>query len=239
QPNTTYYFRVASLNHANAKSTYTVLAATATLSFQPTSMGNLTFKQDDLKSTVQESSITVRFGRLPLASEHGSSMTSQGYLLEALSSSGVLYSSRTYSVSASTLTIGKAPDSLLERCAVYSFRVASYNLNGTTGAYTALGSTTTVEDWGTAVAESVIAAGSLELGTEYVIGTELNVTNSGNCPSTYWVRAATITAGSPWTISASSGTDTFTLQAAFNSALPVLGDFVEADKLTDTPAASS
>ncbi len=246
ETNTTYYFRVASLNHASQMSTYTVLGATSTLSFQPNTLGSAVFKDDTGKSTAFESSITANWARLALASEQGSSMTSQGYLLEAsstnfsaLSPAGTLHSSRTFSVLASTLAVGVGADPALERCTTYYFRVASFNWNGTTSAYTSLGSTMTVIDWGTVMAQATINAGGLELATEYVIGTGITVTNTGNCATTYWIKAATITAASPWTIDTSSGTDTFTLQAAFNSAEPGLGDFVDLDKVTDTPGASS
>ena len=129
-PNTSYYFRVGSLNWDDTPD-YTALASTSTLANTPQSLP-VTYLQVNL------SSITVNWAALPPTP---SSDTSEGYELDASSTnftSGLIYSSITFDNSKSTLTV-----SGLDRNTTYYFRVGSFNWDDTPD-YTALGSTSTL-----------------------------------------------------------------------------------------------
>ncbi|MBI5594490.1 MAG: hypothetical protein HY928_00220, partial [Elusimicrobia bacterium] len=139
--NTTYYFRVGTLGHSHGAN-FILLGSTVTLARAPGSLGaNKTYL------AVFPSSVTVAWTGFPLASVHGASNSAQGFLLEASSTNfgaqtpgGVVHSSFTTSVLASTLTV-LAP--ALDPNTTYYFRVASLNHIGALTTL-ALGSTTTL-----------------------------------------------------------------------------------------------
>ncbi|MEK7389191.1 MAG: fibronectin type III domain-containing protein, partial [Elusimicrobiota bacterium] len=120
-PNTTYELRVAALNFNNAPS-MTALASTSTLSSAP-----LVLPETFLG--VFETSATVAWAKHPAAPPDASSKTAEGYLLQASSTNfaallpgGLVHSSATTAIAASTLTLTG-----LERNTTYYFRVASLN----------------------------------------------------------------------------------------------------------------
>ncbi|MFA6004378.1 MAG: fibronectin type III domain-containing protein, partial [Elusimicrobiota bacterium] len=134
QPNTTYFYRVASLNWLG-RPNYSAVAAVSTLADPAAALapGFL---------AVNESSATVRWAALPAGP---SSATCEGYRLEAsstdfgaLAPGGLAYSSATAQVRASTLTVqGLDPNT------IYYYRVASLNWSGTPH-YTILSATSTL-----------------------------------------------------------------------------------------------
>ncbi|HAH06051.1 MAG TPA: hypothetical protein DCM05_05895 [Elusimicrobia bacterium] len=231
-PNTTYYYRVASLNWASAWSTYTHLGATSTLSFPP-NPAEETFLE------VFETSATANWVAMPTEAQDASSKSASGYILEASSTDfgvfkpgGAVYSSMTFNLALSTLTVGWAE--ALDYCTTYYFRVGALNHNASPN-YRALGSTPTLIDHGAAFLTKTLNIGNVDVNTDFLITTGLVVKNLGTCPTSYSIKAATVTTDSPWVISTSSGTDEFTLQAGFNAAQPGADDFGEEDKLSDSP----
>jgi len=76
--------------------------------------------------------------------------------------------------------------------------------------------------------------GLVLLNQEVLVTTSNRVTSVGNVAQTYSIHASTVSAGSPWTISTSSGLDAFTLQTLFNSIEPAAGDLGENNKLLDS-----
>ncbi|MBI2362634.1 MAG: hypothetical protein HYV15_04560, partial [Elusimicrobia bacterium] len=139
--NTTYYFRVGTLGHSHAAN-FILLGSMATLARPPVSLGETkTFLG------VFPSSVTVAWSGFPLAATHGSSNSAQGFRLDASSTNfgaflpgGVVYSSFTATVLASTLTV-ESP--ALDPNTTYYFRVSALNhLNALTTLH--LGATTTL-----------------------------------------------------------------------------------------------
>jgi hypothetical protein len=118
----------------------------------------------------------------------------------------------------------------------YYFRVGSLDWGGSAN-LTSLGSTRTVaSEIGVIISTENLDIGEVNLNTELVISTSFLVTSLGNVAQTYALRATTVTAGSPWTISLSSATDAFTLQALFNASQPVSSAFADDDKMLDAAA---
>jgi hypothetical protein len=238
QANTTYTFRVGSLNWASAVSSYTYLDSTSTLANAPSATGP---EPDYWTFKVHYTSVTVAWAALPAASVHGASNTCEGYVVEASSTDfgaalpgGDVYSSATYNVSLSTLILGA--DAPFDACTQTYFRVASLNWTGATNYYV-IGSTRN-EDQGAVLAVHDFSLGSIPVNSEAVLTTGFTVANPA-CKGTFWLKAEPITGGTPWSIATSSGTDTFTLQAVFNAAQPGSTDFGGDDYLTATEAASS
>ncbi|MBI5623512.1 MAG: hypothetical protein HY924_07030, partial [Elusimicrobia bacterium] len=117
-PNTTYYFRVASINWASALSPYTSLGSTSTLA-------------DRVKGAqfagVFGASMTANWVSLPSAPPDASSKTAEGYLLQlsmAPDFTGTVFSSSTPNTALSTLSIS----GLLSETTYYA-RVAALNWN--------------------------------------------------------------------------------------------------------------
>ncbi|MDE2143812.1 MAG: fibronectin type III domain-containing protein, partial [Elusimicrobia bacterium] len=133
-PNTTYYYRAASLNWAQAPN-YATVGAAATLA-DPAAALNPAFLD------VFTSSATGRWAALPVSP---SSATSEGYRLElsstnfgALSPGGLVYSSATTAAAAGALTV-----SGLDPNTTYYSRVASLNWDAAAD-YTTLSATSTL-----------------------------------------------------------------------------------------------
>ena len=232
-PNTTYFFRAAALNWAGALSSYTALGSTATLALPPVALGE-SFLMVGLASA------TANWAAFAESPPEASSASAQGYVLQASSTNfgaltpgGAVYSSTTWNVLSSTLTIDVSPAHL---CAPHYFRAASLNWNGAPN-YTVIGSTR-AEDYAVVVSTQDLDIGLLDLDTEIVISTSLLVSNIG-CPVTYQIKVTTITPGSPWAVSTTSGTDAYTLQALFSTAQPASVSFADIDKLSDAAATAT
>jgi len=191
---------------------------------------------------VAPTSAAAQWAARPTLLQDVSSMTSQGYLVEASSTNfgaltlgGVIYSSMTPNVALSTLTIGIVPPPE-HLCVDHYFRVASLNWSSRRN-YTVLGSTRSTE-YGVLVSTQDLEVGGIDVNTTVVISTSLLVTNR-ECPVTYQIKVEALTPGTPWVVAASPGADAFTVSARFSSDIPTAGDFIAADKLTTTPAAST
>ncbi|MFA5859416.1 MAG: SBBP repeat-containing protein [Elusimicrobiota bacterium] len=78
------------------------------------------------------------------------------------------------------------------------------------------------------------AFGTLQVNMSSITATVAIVTNTGNMVATWDLRAATTTAGSPWQIATTSGTDRFVLYTGLNATRPSSIDFGDEDKLTDS-----
>ncbi len=91
-----------------------------------------------------------------------------------------------------------------------------------------------VPDYGVTVSPSLITVGNVALNQNYLVTTGVTVTSVGNMGTTYELKATTVTAASPWKISASQGTDQFTMQGLFNSVQPGLGDYTASDRMLDS-----
>lgn len=212
------------------RSTFTTLAAPVTLLSE--SFLDVTF-----------SSGSAQWAARPSLLQDVSSMTSEGYLVEASSTNfgiltpgGVIYSSFTPNVSLSTLAIAILP-APAHLCVDHYFRVASVNWIGARN-YTILGSTRAPDDYGVVVSTQDLDIGGIDINTTIVISTSLLLANVA-CPVTYQLKVEALTPGTPWVVAASPGQDAFTVSARFNTVEPALGAFVVADKLTTTPASST
>lgn len=235
--NTTYFAQIWLLDSdgnlsppSPQRSTFTTLALPVGL--LPETFVNVTF-----------SSAAVRWAARPSVLQDVSSMTSEGYLVEAsstnfgvLSPGGVVYSSRTPNVALSTLTIAVLPP-LEHLCVDHYFRVASLNWNSARN-YTLLGSTRAPDDYGVRVSTQDLDIGGVDLNTEIVISTSLRLANVA-CPVTYQLKVEALSPGTPWIVAASPAQDAFTVAARFNTVIPALEDYVAADILTTTPATST
>jgi len=217
-PNTTYYARAAARDAAGAGnlSGFSASQSTPTLAPPPGLLA-------ETYLSVGLSSVTAAWAAVE---------ASDGYALRASTApdfSGTIFSSRTAVVTLSTLTIASlGPDT------TYYFRVGSLNHAGRL-TFTALGSTRTVaEEIGVVISTPLIDMGLVLLNQEVLVTTSNRVTSVGNVAQTYSIHASTVSAGSPWTISTSSGLDAFTLQTLFNSIEPAAGDLGENDKLLDS-----
>ena len=140
-PNTTYFATLWTLDargdasFMSNMSTFTTLARPATPDGDP-----------DQWKEVDFTSVTVTWGGLPLSPPDASSMTAEGWVIEASSTNfgalapgGVISSSTTYDVKVTTLTVSQPP---LVTNKLYYFRAGSLNWSG--GAdYVLLGSTQT------------------------------------------------------------------------------------------------
>lgn len=191
---------------------------------------------------VNYTSGAAQWAARPSLSQDVSSMTSEGYLVEASSTNfgtvtpgGAVYSSRTTNVELSTLTVAMLP-APANLCVDHYFRVASLNWRGFPN-YTILGSTRSL-DYGVLVSTQDLDVGGIDINTTIVISTSLLVANIA-CPVTFQLKVEALTPGTPWAAAASPGPDAFTVWARFNTVEPALGDFVVADKLTTTPASST
>lgn len=223
-PDTTYYARACARIDLSS-SAYRLYGASSTLALPPTRLA-----EDFLQ--VNFTSVTVQWAALP---------ASQGYRVEAsstdfgaLTPGGVVYSSSTRVVLLSTLTVSEPVE--MDVCKTHYFRVASLNWNSVPN-FAVFGSTAN-RQYGVVLSTHDLAIGLVDVRSELVISTSFIVRNSV-CPATFKIKATTETAGTPWMLSVSSGTDRLTLQAGFNATLPTLDDFDDEDKLTDVPSTAT
>ncbi|MDE2292673.1 MAG: hypothetical protein KGL53_11380, partial [Elusimicrobia bacterium] len=183
-----------------------------------------------------ESSMTVAWAALPAEPVAAASVSAEGFLLEASTAadfSGTLHSSSTPNVALSTLSLtGLAADT------TYYLRVGTLNLAAVPD-FASLGSTRTPNFLiGVVISTHDLDLGNVDLNSEVIVSTSFIVTSLADLVTeTYEFSATTTTAGSPWKISTSSGTDTFTLQAVLNAAQPLSADFGDEDKMLDSPQA--
>ncbi|MBI5596114.1 MAG: hypothetical protein HY928_08510 [Elusimicrobia bacterium] len=237
-PNTTWFAEIwaldtdGNLSFASPRSTFTSLARKVTLLAQPI-------------FDVGDTSITLSWAALPLSPPDASSMTAEGYLIEASSTDfgvlfpgGVVISSMTQDVLVSTLAVGA--DTPLEYCTTYYFRVGSLNWIGSTN-YMTIDPYPTYDDDATETSTHLLDLGPQLLAQESVIPTGIVVTNTGRCPATYSLSATTVTTDSPWQVFAGPGLDRFSLIAGFNATEPAPVDFGAEDFLSDSrvPATAS
>jgi hypothetical protein len=222
-PNTTYHLHAAGVNHADLVSPYSALGGTSTLAVPPSLL-------PESFLAVHFTSVTVQWEALAAAQAVGYVVAASSTDFGGLQPGGVVYSSATYDVAVSTLTVWEPPG--FDACSANYFRVGSLNHSGA-ASYTVMGSTQN-QRFEVLVSTHELTIGSVNVDSELVISTSYLVTNPA-CAATFRIMAATVTAGSPWVIATTSGTDAFTLQAVFNDPedAPALADFEEADKLTD------
>ncbi|HOW28903.1 MAG TPA: fibronectin type III domain-containing protein [Elusimicrobiota bacterium] len=82
--------------------------------------------------------------------------------------------------------------------------------------------------------------GTIDMSSAVVSTATIRVTNTGTTAATWSLRAATITADSPWQLTTGSlGTDLFRLSAGFDEVKPSSTTFGSEDRLIPTDAASS
>ena len=218
-PNTTYYAQVflrdsdgnVPTPFSTDYTTFTTLAAAPTV-------GALEFL------SVQPGSATVAWiGPDPAAV---SSMTNEGYVLQASSNNfGVLsppgapvFSSTTFSPQASTLTVAQAGAVPLDLSNTYYFQVASLNWAGQPNyaTFTKLNFQIQQSTWN-------LHLGAIDpnVARSTVATSSMVVTNVGNWPLTVELSASMITAGgSPWTLGVAPGVETPVLEGVFNSGIP-------------------
>ncbi|HNW44133.1 MAG TPA: fibronectin type III domain-containing protein [Elusimicrobiales bacterium] len=155
--NTTYYFRVGSLNW-NASPNYALTGSTSTLAKAVTPLV-------PVFTEVFSSAIKARWAALPAAP---SSSTGEGYLLEASSSNfdgtGTVYSSATADAALNALTIED-----LAANTTYYFRAGSLNWNSRPN-YTALGATATLANQPQAAALAGVFLSSAALAWDLPAG---------------------------------------------------------------------
>ena len=132
-PNTTHHLRVQALNHNSVPSSFVTVAATSTLAETPL-YGQI--------FAVYFTSVTANWKESPASPPEVSSMSSEGYILQASTApdfSGTVFSSATTVISMSTLTVFGLGG------ATYYFRLGALNWNSTPH-YTAIGSTRTAKN---------------------------------------------------------------------------------------------
>lgn len=206
--NTSYYVQLWTLDAAGnisfpTRSTITSLA-------NPPPLGLLEFL------SIQSSSVTVAWAALPPSPPDASSKTCEGYTLLASSDDfGALapygapqFSSTTYSVLASTLTLGSS-GAPLDLSSTYYFKVGSLNWAGAPN-YTQLQRL----NFQITQSTNYLSFGLIDpnIARSTIATSSMVVTNVGNWPVTIELTASTVTLpSSPWALSTSSGVDTAVL----------------------------
>ena len=79
--------------------------------------------------------------------------------------------------------------------------------------------------------------GTVAVGLSTQTTVAVNVTYSGNVPSTFLISAATVTAGSPWSLGAATGINQAVLYGGANSTQPLITDFAAGDVISTTAQA--
>jgi tetratricopeptide (TPR) repeat protein/N-acetylneuraminic acid mutarotase len=222
-PNTTFYLFVRA-NGPGASSPYGAYSGTSTLANAVT---------NTQVYAAYTTSVTVNWTALPASP---SSSTAEGYLLQASTASnftGTIYSSQTASVSLSTLTVsGLAGDT------TYYFRVGSLNWNSVPN-YAASVSTRTIGILSISISTGLYSYGSVIMSSAVVSTETIVVTNNGDIPTTWSVRASTISP-SLWNLTTGSpAQDLFRMRAAFHNVQPSTSAFQAEDILAVTDASSS
>ncbi|MDX6767892.1 MAG: fibronectin type III domain-containing protein, partial [Elusimicrobiota bacterium] len=210
-PNTTYFFRIAGLNWAGALGPYEPMGSTPTLALPITA-----FADAETFLSVQDSSVAVAWAARPSAPPDASSMTAQGYVLEASSSNfgalgagAPLFSSVTYSVLASTLVVDG-----LDLSNTYYFRVAALNHAGRPN-YASLPRLV----FSVAQSTDGLELGALDMtvALSTVSQSSMVVVNTGSVPMSFILSADTATVSTPWTLGDSPGNDRAVLQGVWDA----------------------
>jgi hypothetical protein len=230
--NTTFYAVLWTLDADGNVSAESSSSTLVTLADAP-SLAALTFL------AVQPSSVTVAWTGFSASPPAASSQSAEGFILQASSSDfGALgagaptFSSTTYSVLATTLTVGSALNPL-NLSSTYYFQVASLNWLGQPN-YTTLPKLVYQISQSTGLIKIGIDS-NVALSTISV--SSMVVTNLGNWPMTFELTASTQTPGTPWSLSTSVGIEAVLLQGAWNTVQPAAAAFATA--LTTTTVASS
>ncbi len=221
-PNTTYFVQVWTLDNdgdvsSPFMSTFTSLAAAP-------SVGALEFLSIQTASaTVSSATVTVAWVALPASPPDASSKTAEGYVLiassnnfGALGGNAPVFSSSTYNVLSSTLTLGTTVP--LDLSNTYYFQVASLNWVGQPNyaRFPAL-------NFQIVQSTALLHLGAIDpsVARSTVSTSSMVVTNVGNWPVTVGLWASTATLpSSHWTLATSSGVDTVTLLGLWNSGPP-------------------
>lgn len=224
--NTSYYFRVAGLNWSGALGPYSVMGATPTLAEAP-SPGLLQFLSIQVgTASVNVGTVTVAWAALPASPPH---QTCEGYVLRASSDdfsvggTAPVFSSTTYSVLASTLTLG-ADSTPLDLSNTYYFQVGSLNHAGRPN-YAQLARLNfqielSTDHFHVGAIDPTVSRSAVSLSS-------MVVRNVGNWPVTIELQASTATVGgSPWALSTVTGNETATLKALWNATSPAPASFV-------------
>lgn len=231
--NTTYFVALWTKSENNDLSYPTFLSTFTTLALAP---GALSF--ENTFPSVQASSVSVAWGALALAPPDASSKTAEGYLLEIsstnfglLSPGGVINSSATMSMAASTLTVA-LPDAA---ATTNYYRVSSLNWEGRKN-------TLQIGKMNFQILQStgLIDLGSLTaLERSTVSVSSMVVYNVGDISASFSLSAATATTpSSAWTLSTSSDVETVTLQGVWNTGPPAPSADAFSTFLTTTPRPS-
>ncbi|TBR25760.1 hypothetical protein EPO15_01540, partial [bacterium] len=201
--NTTYYFRVAALNHAGVPGPYLALGATSTLA------SVLTASPEPFPG-VFPTSVTVSWAALG---------ASRGYLLQASTAAnftGTVVSSQTSVTAASSLSLLSPA---LDVNATYYFRVGALNHNGVPGPLLALTTATAASPPGPGT-PPLTAASSYSVSAQWTVGSPANPAGT-----VYHLRAApvadfssglvsSVTTGVDATVSGLAADTTYYLQVA-------------------------
>jgi hypothetical protein len=221
-PNTTYFLRAGALWGGSTVYAQTVVS-TSTLADLVT--GTTVY-------SIHLTSMVVNWVPRAPAPE---SASAQGYLLQASSMaafSPLWASSFTPNVALSTLAIDS-----LRGGVTYYFRVGTLNHNGVPHFAGAVSTLMPVQLGVELTTHTISVPGLVNMNASVLITTSVVVTNTGNVKETYWVRASTVGAPSPWRIGAAQALDQYVLSMLINGAEPAAGDFGAEDRMADAEQA--
>ena len=177
---------------------------------------------------VNYTSATLNWAALPASPPGASSVTAEGFTLEAsstnfgaLSPGGVVLTSATPNVLSSTLTVAA-----LDLGTTWYFRVGSLNWQGTPNYANLPRLNFQIDPSSSGLSFGTINA---QIVSSTVSISSVVVTNRGNLPVTLQLFAATTTAGgSPWTLGTTPDIEQVMLQGQFNTVPPTSGSFTTA-----------
>ena len=213
-PNTTFYAQVFLRDSdANVSVPFNTDFTTFTTLASPPVVGALEFL------SIQQGSVTVAW--LAPSQPSVSSQTNEGYILQgssnnfgALAPAGApVFSSTTFAVAATTLTLGVG-GTPLDLSNTYYFQVGSLNWAGQPNY-----ATFTRLNFELAQSTNFLHLGAINafVAMSTVSTSSMVVTNVGNWPMTITLSASTATVGTPWTLAASSGIDAVALYGAWSA----------------------
>jgi hypothetical protein len=225
--NTTYFFRVWTADSRPNWSSLSNGATVTTLAQVPTNIA---------VASVQTSSVTFTWTPRPLSP---SSDTVKSYLLQL--STDTNFNVFTTTINSTNVSQSSWAISGLSGGSTYFFRLGSINWANATNYAVSVSTLVPVVRQVLLSTDNITLGGLTNMNTQIIITTSVVVTNVGNVASTFEFRAATVTVGSPWTISTSQGIDQYVVWAVINSTQPSTGNFANEDRLanTFTPCTSS
>lgn len=215
-PNTSYFVTLWTKSPAGDLSYPMTFYSTATTLALPPNQGALEFL------SIQRTSVTVAWAALAAAPPQASSMSSEGYTLEASSNNfGALaptgapvFSSTTLNVLNSTMSVGVGGVDL-DMSSTYYFRVASLNHQSKKN-YTVLPRL----NFQIIQSTGLISLGAINpsVTRSSVSTSSMVVVNAGNWPVTLELAAQMATVpSSPWTLSTVTGDETAALMSVIKS----------------------